>query len=155
MPIIIKSDESGRFAVHLVSEPAFIQGLRMSPTTREPFLNVGDWVVLAFAIWTSHDRSAIASAIDAVKEMNGRVKLGIRPFEIPEEFSAWCGASNQEAGFVKMRRESHGDKQFISIDPVSGATPMWLIFRDGEIVHSQSGLLSVWEIQDMIARHLP
>jgi hypothetical protein len=155
MPFSIDSDESGRFVVQVVSEPEFIHGLWMSPAKREPFLNVGDWVVLAFAIWNSHDRPAIASAIDAVKEMDGRVRLGIRPFEVAEEFSTWSNAAPDDADFVNVRQNDNGTNLSISITPVAGSTPLWLVFRNGGIVHSHSGLLSVPEIRAMIARYLP
>jgi hypothetical protein len=154
MPFTIDSDFDGRFVVRLDSEPEFIHGFWMAPSAREKCLDAGDWVVLAFAVWNIQDRAAIDCAINAIKVINGRISLGIRPFEATDEFAKWCliDAEPSESIDVSQQRTTGGLK--ISITPVAGRTPIWVLIRDGAIVHYHNGLLSSFEIRAIIDKYL-
>lgn len=146
MPYVIDSNKNGQFFVRMDAEPDFIHGLTMAPAEREEILNEGDWIVLSFAVWNSHDRPAIDTAIEVVKSMNGRVRLGIRPFEIADEFSSWCPYQPPNAELVIQEKED-AEQVNIAITAASGTSPIWLFIRDGVIVQSHLGHLAVEQLK--------
>lgn len=150
MPFTIQSNDEGRFVVHIIDEPEFIRGLWMAPTHREPFLNSGDWLVLAFAIWNIHDRPEIATAIEVVKSMENRLRLGIRPFEVAEEFRSWCDHNVANSDLVQIQKEHSKLGCHISITGVKGQTPIWISLRNGVIVGAHHGQLGRRELQGFI-----
>jgi hypothetical protein len=127
---VVKQD-GGTFAVTLTSEPDYCRPLVMAAESMEPELAEGLWLVLVFAVWSVPDRRAIASALTAVTDLGGRVRLGIRPCQDPGETAVWC--RELEAGT---------------------ATPQWLVLRDGHLVDQRVGLVPPGELAAMLARHL-
>src|SRR5438876_866947 len=99
----------------------------MAPSEIEPELREGDWLVLVAAVWSGPDIAAISTALSAVKESGGRVKLGIRPFDKYEEVSEWCPDVT----------DTH-------------PTPLWLILRDGRLSGVEHGVRTVDQIREMI-----
>ncbi|HEX2569224.1 MAG TPA: hypothetical protein VH877_06645 [Polyangia bacterium] len=127
----IAKQDGGQFAVTFTGEPDYCRALSMAPESMEPELAEGLWLVLVFAVWSVPDRRAIAVALTAVKDLGGRVRLGVRPCDDPGETTGWC--PEVEDG---------------------GATPQWLVLRDGRLVDARVGLLPPDELAALLAQHL-
>lgn len=119
MPFKVTRDDDGRPVVSLHDEPPFCHALTASPSAREPELNRGMWLVTVIAAWSTPDVEAIRSAIDAVARFQGRVQLGVRPYDYPEEADTWC-------------RELRD----------AGESPGWAILDDGAVVMVDGGIRS-------------
>jgi hypothetical protein len=132
MPYKIEVDPSGRFAIEFAGEPAFIRGFRMSPERAEPESMDGQWLLLTFAIWNSHDRPAIEEAIRVAKQFEGRFRLGVRPFEGAEELAEWLliepDFSTSRVTHQKLPSIDSGDR-----------TPFWHWLSDGKVISRFSG----------------
>lgn len=117
----------GRPRIDLRDEPPYCRALAAAPSSREAELGGGRWLVLAFAAWSMPDIRAIQTALDAAKRFGGGLTLGLRPFDVPEEFDAWCpGLEGLEETLV------------------------WLAFTDGELCLEHRGALTVDELVNMI-----
>ena len=99
------------FEVEFHEEPSYCHVLPMAPSSREPALNCGYWMVLLFAVWSAPDITSIDTALAAVEGFNGKIQLGIRPFDQYTEMKAWCP-------------EARG----------SYRSPIWLLFQEGQMV---------------------
>jgi hypothetical protein len=104
----------------LDDEPVNCKALEATPHEREPELNKGLWLVMAFAAWSVPDINAIQTAIDVVKSFDRGLKLGLRPFDSAEEHGAWCpGLENDEN------------------------SPLWVALRNGQVCLKTHGFLTV------------
>ena len=104
----------------LHGEPPYCKALEAAPSGREPELNGGLWLVMAFAAWSVPDIDAIRTALDVVKRFDGTVNLGLRPFDDPEEHGAWCpGLENDGNG------------------------PLWVLLLDGQVCLKSHGFFTV------------
>src|SRR5438094_606486 len=70
-------------------EPGFVHALPVAPASLEPELNSGTWLIVAFSIWSIHDRHSVLGAINCAKRFGGRFQLGIRPYDSFEENARW------------------------------------------------------------------
>jgi hypothetical protein len=75
---------------------------------------------MAFATWSVPDVEAIQTALDVARHFGGKVKLGLRPFDNPEELGAWCPG--------------------LEID---GNGPLWVLLRDGQVCLKRQGFFTV------------
>lgn len=141
MSFTIESDEQERFLVRLVNEPGFVHALEMAPARRESILDRGNWIVLAFAVWSKSDLQSIARAIEFAKSLNGRLNLGLRPFEFAEEFVPWCELDVDNSSFRQISSEERNSQIVINIVVATGKTPIWLCLRNGVILGEHRGLL--------------
>ncbi|MDP1681562.1 MAG: hypothetical protein Q8L39_07275 [Burkholderiales bacterium] len=94
----VTRDQVGCPRITLTGESAYSHALDAAPSAREPELNTGNWLVMAFAVWSIPDILAIQTALDVAKRFSGKLNLGLRPFDYPEELGAWCpglGAVNK------------------------------------------------------------
>jgi hypothetical protein len=121
-----------RPTIHLDGEPAYCKALDAAPSAREPELNAGLWLILAFAAWSAPDVAAIQTALDAARPFRGALKLGLRPFDAPEEHAAWCADLAGEEG-----------------------TPVWVLLRNGQICIKRTGSLTAGELITIIEDSLP
>lgn len=111
----------------LTDEPPYSYALDAAPSAREPELNTGNWLVMAFAVWSIPDNLAIQTALDVAKRFGGKLNLGLRPFDDSDELGAWC--PGLEYG---------------------GQSPLWVLLRDGEVCMERSGILAVDELIELI-----
>lgn len=105
----LKTDN--RFKIELHEKPSYCHALPMAPSSREPALNCGNWLVLVFAVWSGSDIMSMDTALAAVKGFNGKVQLGVRPFDQYTELKTWCPEAR-----------------------TSYQSPIWLLFQDGQMV---------------------
>jgi hypothetical protein len=102
----------------------------MAPSSREPELNCGNWLILALAVWSDSDIMSIDTALAAVKRFNGAIQLGVRPFDQYTEMKAWCPEAL-----------------------MSYQSPIWLLFQEGQLVaechgpRSQDPLIEIIQSQ--------
>ena len=105
--------------VKLQGEPSYCKALDAAPPGREQELNTGIWLILVFAAWSVPDVRAIEIALETAKHFEGKLNLGLRPFDSPEEHKSWCTeiSDNDES-------------------------PLWLLFESGHLRMIHAGLLS-------------
>ncbi|CAH1388057.1 hypothetical protein [Candidatus Nitrotoga sp. M5] len=127
MTFKVTRDQDGYPSITLTDEPPYSHALGVAPSAREPELNKGNWLVMAFAVWSTPDNLAIQTALDVAKRFGGKLNLGLRPFDDSEEFSAWCP-------------DIEDDEQ----------SPLWVLLRDGEVCMKRSGILTVDELVELI-----
>lgn len=120
----ISSLDDQRVAISMEGEPAYCHALRQAPASRETQLDRGTWLLLAFAIWSGPDRTAIDVALEVVKGFHGQVNLGVRPFDDHAEFKTW--------GRVAERYGS----------------PIWLLLSDGALLAERVGLLQADDLSN-------
>jgi hypothetical protein len=122
----------GRPRIELEDEPAYCTALQAAPAGREPELDAGLWLVLTFATWSVPDVNAVQTALDVAKHFEGTLKLGLRPFDYPEEHAAWCGDLAGE-----------------------DASPLWVLLRDGRLCMKLAGSATPEDMVVAIERSLP
>lgn len=119
---VIRTAE-GRPQIILSDEPSYCRTLDAAPSRCEDELRTGSWLVMVFAAWSISDIHAIQNALDAVKYFDGKVHLGLRPFDAPEEHVTWCPSLADD-----------------------GSTPIWVLITDGAVQLVRRGLLTVNEL---------
>jgi hypothetical protein len=117
MSATLIKDPGGNYRVVLSQEPTYCHGLQAAPARIESALKEGLWLIVLIAVWSSPDLEAMQVALSVVKAMNGRVQLGLRPFDAHQEVLHWCPN-------VKERY----------------ASPIWLLLRDGALLDEMAGL---------------
>ncbi|MDD5267121.1 MAG: hypothetical protein PHO08_08325 [Methylococcales bacterium] len=123
----VTRDQEGCPSITLTDEPSYFRALVAAPSAREPELNTGNWLVMAFAVWSTPDNLAIQTAIDVAKRFGGKLNLGLRPFDDSEELGAWCPSVEDD-----------------------GRSPLWVLLRDGKVCMKRSGILTVDELVEVI-----
>lgn len=123
----VTRDQEGCPIITLKDESPYAHALDVAPFAREPQLNMGNWLVMAFAVWSIPDNLAIQTALDVAKRFGGKLNLGLRPFDYSKELDAWC--PGLEYG---------------------GQSPLWVLLRDGEVCMTRSGILAVDELAELI-----
>jgi hypothetical protein len=132
MSSVLEALVGGRYEVVLTDEPLYCHALDMAPTSREAMLNDGVWLVLTFAVWNCQEVIAMDAALAAIKQFDGKIKLGIRPMFDPNELTAWCP-------------DALGGKAAVN-------TPLWLVFDSGQLVEHREGELTSNQIAAMLRR---
>jgi hypothetical protein len=123
----ITLDEHRRPTIALLEEPPYCHALEAAPSAREPELETGVWLVMAFAVWSVPDNAAVQTALDAAKRFGGKVNLGVRPYDDWQELSALCSGVEED-----------------------GHSPLWLLLSNGEVRMKRKGVLTVDELVEMI-----
>lgn len=123
----VTRDQDGYPSITLLGESSYSHALRAAPSARESELNTGNWLVMAFAVWSTPDNLAIQTALDVTKRFGGKFNLGLRPFDDLEELGVWCPDLEND-----------------------GQSPVWVLLRDGEVCVKRSGVLAVDELVEVI-----
>lgn len=150
------SDDVGRSRLVVTDEPGYIVPLRIAPTSLEDCLKQGKWLVVSMSVWSIHDIRAGHHAIDLVKRQGGSVKLGLRPFDYPQENATWVPGLGvvQVADQVEISVEEQGDRREVTIQGRTDASPVWVAISEGKTVSIRNGLLADAEIEGLIAQLL-
>jgi hypothetical protein len=128
---VIVADQRGCDFVSFSPDVPSCVGLPMRPQRFEPELNTGEWLVLAYAVWSKSDLDSIQLAIKVRARLNREIKLGVRPFNAFDEFKSWCPG---------LRKEYR--------------SPIWLVFRDGVRLQEFVGLQGEDDLATKIANCL-
>ncbi len=131
MTLKVKSSPEGRAVLQFADVPEYCHALDAAPVTREPMLEQGRWLILAFARWSKHDINAVSAALEAVRHFGGAVQLGARPYDDPEEHRTWLPEIADETG-----------------------SPAWALLENGVVRHRCSGPRSREALIDAISTHL-
>lgn len=152
MSFHVTAAAGGRWAVTLENEPEFVVPLAMAPLRLETELLSGRWLVIAFAIWSTWDRIESRRAIDFATRYHGRLRIGLRPFDFPEEIRSWVPKHfDSPLGDVAeiLTTESDGRIE-VTIRGRESQNPFWVTIRDGEFTAVRRGRLSDAELQEFI-----
>lgn len=147
----IRATEDTGWELILTDEPPYIQALKAMPGERESELNVGMWLVVAFAVWSGPDFESVRAAIACAKNAGGQFQLGIRPFDDYDEFSTWWPPSQAAPLATKSIASPQRASQRrlrISTDP--HATPRWLVLRNGQVIAEEVGTRTVEELRELM-----
>lgn len=152
------ADEKGRSRVTLEDEPDYIVPLQIAPPCLENELTQGNWLIVCMSVWNMNDIRAGHRAIKIVKQHRGLVKLGLRPFDYPEENLTWI--SDVLGGKLPEQVEifvvEQGNKREVIIRGKETASPVWVVISEGRVVAVKYGLLSDAEIERIILQlHQP
>ncbi len=123
----IETNMNNDYVIVFKDEPSFCYSLSMKQKHGEEIINTGLWLILLFAVWSMPERNAIQTALDAVKTFNGRVNLGVRPFDNHNEFKYWCDEIEEKYG-----------------------SPIWLFFKEGVKLGELIGIRSENEIKQAL-----
>lgn len=118
---------SGLYELLLENEPVYCKTLVMSPLKKEPGLEQDLWLILMFAIWSIPDRACIDLALSVIKEFNGKVLLGIRPFDNHTELNTWCPEVQEKYG-----------------------SPIWLVLNNGKLLKERVGLCNKEGLRELV-----
>lgn len=146
----------GAWEVVLTDEPPFVHALAMAPSSLEPELNSGTWLVVAFPVWSHSAIVSVHAAMDCAKEYQGAFQLGIRPFDAFQEFQRWWPSGhtpNKQGSSIHYGSQatvsSKGDLR-ITVDP--RGIPRWLGLREGSVVYSALGQRSLDDLKGLADR---
>ena len=126
----VTRDADQRPRIILEGEPPYCTALDVAPEARETKLDNGFWLVMAFAVWSVPDVLAIQTALDAAKRYDGKIKLGLRPFDEFEEFDTWIPTSG------------------------AGTSPSWFLLLEGRKCWEHLGLITVDDLVKRIEPHV-
>jgi hypothetical protein len=130
---------AGQYEFEIEDEPSYVHALPMSLPLLEPRLNSGLWLVVYFPVWSGPERSSVLAAIRAVKGHDGRIQLGVRPFDNYEEIFAWW-PTGKDGAVAAL-------KEFPSIG--------WVALHDGKVLYEGAGLKTEAEVDELIGQLLP
>ena len=136
-------------------EPEYIHALKMAPECREAELNSGIWLIVTFPVWSGPVRHSVLAAVACAKDFDGRFQLGVRPFDFHEEIYKWWPgdeAPSPAEVLIDVREESSRREVHISSDPA--ASPIWLVLRDGQVMHQAAGPRSRDQLKELMAHQL-
>ena len=131
MQFRITRGADGRPHLELRDAPPSVTALAAAPSTLEPMLKEGAWLVMAVPTWSTPDIEAISHIDGLARRFGNSVRFGVRPFDDVDEL-----------------RSSVPDIDW-------GPTPIWLAFRDGHLRAMRRGLLDEEQlakfVEEMIA----
>jgi len=81
----------------LSGEPAYCHVLAANATTPEPDIRAGQWLLMAFAVWSVPDVAAVQAALDLARSLDGELNLGLRPYDDTDELRGCAQASRWTA----------------------------------------------------------
>jgi hypothetical protein len=107
-------------------------------------------------VWSVHDIRAGHRAIELVKQHGGLVKLGLRPFNYPNENAIWVPGlgAEQIADQVDILVAEQDHSREVTIQGRAYASPVWVAISDGEVVSVRHGQLADAEIEGVISQLL-
>lgn len=116
--------------VQFENAPQFVHALPPKPNKIEQELAKDAWLVIVFPVVSSRAVECIPRAIEAIKNQKKVIQLGVRPFVDRNETRTWFG----EYG--------------------SASSPLWIIYKEGKVIHTDHGPLTDEEIADMLKQNL-
>jgi hypothetical protein len=134
-----------------LDEPSYVHALKMAPESMEPELNAGVWLVVVFPVWSGPVRDSVRAAITFVKDHGGKFQLGVRPFDSHDEIYKWWPVTESpSAGKVLLAVKEEGPRRELHISTDPSSSPLWLVLRDGEVIHHGAGPRSKEQLSDLM-----
>lgn len=145
---IVKDDEE-RNRVEVFDEPDWVFGLGSLSSGVTPALQEGVALVVAFSIWSTPDREAAYEAIETAKADCNRVRIGLLPYDYPNELSPWLSNTNWDETTISVD-ESAGELVNVRIAQNNGVSPLWFELRDGLPRLISRGAMSTPEMRELL-----
>jgi hypothetical protein len=157
MGFTFASDDAGRSRIVVVNDPDYIVPLGIAPSCLEDCLKQGKWLIVSMSVWSIHDIRAGHRAIELVKRHGGLVKLGLRPFDYPNENSTWVPGlrTDQEGDQIEVLVAEQDGSREVTIQRKLDASPVWVSISEGQVVGVRNGNLADAEIEEMILHLRP
>jgi hypothetical protein len=147
----LRAPGNQKLELTISDEPDYIHALEMAPESRESQLDSGTWLIVVFPIWSSPVRESVREAIACAKDYGGRFQLGIRPYNLHEELDRWWPGNEAPSAaklLVTVQDEAPQREIHITSDPSSN--PMWLLLRDGQVIHHGTGPRSKAQLSELM-----
>ena len=128
MPYQVIRGQKGMHHLILSDEPAYCQALAANVMPPESEIGAGQWLLMAFAVWSAPDVAAVQVALDLACSLGGKLNLGLRPYDDPDELRGW---------YPGITPEANG--------------PFWILLRDGIVCQYRTGILTVEELREAIS----
>jgi len=119
------------FTLEVTGAPQYVHALPPKPARIEPELGKGVWLVVVFSIMSTRDVKCLSGAIRVVGRRKDGMQLGIRPFLDYDETKSWLD------GFW------------------STMSPLWVVIKDGKVIHIDEGPYSEEGLLAMLKRVVP
>jgi hypothetical protein len=127
---------NGKWKLVFRDECKFVHALEMAPPSREAELDVGSWLIVAFAIWSGPARASVQIALDFAKASGGSFQLGVRPFDDHEELLTWWPSDSRRACMASIVKDN--------------LEPVWLLLREGNTSYQGTGAKSAEQLKRLM-----
>jgi hypothetical protein len=134
--------------VELEGEPSWVHGLATGDGPDA--VGIEPSLVVAFSIWSTPDREGAYLAIDVGRDEDITVPVYLLPFDYAEELEIWKPLLSGKPGEVGISSNYDQSTLNVSLSPTPGSTPVWMLIRDGGVVETRQGKLSVDEIRSLL-----
>ncbi len=110
--------------------------LQIAPLSIEPILLAGNWLCVSMSVWNSDNVRAGYQAVRQSKLHNGKIRLGLRPFDYPEENYTWIPNSitDQPDTAIDVRSKEQNGSLQVTIKDNSNTSPVWVGISAGKFV---------------------
>ena len=151
MGFIFATDEDERSQLVLSEEPAFVISLPTAPAAMEQCQRQGIWLVVSMSLWSGHDLSAGRRAIQWAQRHSGDIRLALRLYDYPEEFSTWLPQALGSSGAqTTISVTEQAGQRHVLIQQNPGSSPVRAILREGILDSIAFGRLIDEEIEDFV-----
>ncbi len=147
---IIK-DDGNRNRVELVEEPNWVIGMGSLSDGISSQLEEGVALIVAFSIWSTPDRELAYETVDIAKASRGNVRVGLLPYDYPEELSPWMSDASWDEVAVTVD-QNRDESVEIAIGQNKGNSPLWFELKDGEPQLVGRGAVSASDIRGFLLR---
>lgn len=155
MSFKVQPIEGDRWELVFSDEPSYIHALKMAPEEMEPELHSDVWLIVVFPVWSAPVRDSVRSAIALVKDHDGKFQLGVRPFDSLDEIYKWWPVTEApSAGKVLLAVNEDGPRREIHISTDPSSSPLWLVLRDGQVIHHGAGPRSKEQLNELMQEAL-
>jgi hypothetical protein len=145
---IVKDCEE-RNRVEVINEPDWVFGLGSLENGVTPALQEGVALVVAFSIWSTPDREAAYEAIELAKAVCNRVRIGLLPYDYPDELSPWLSNTNWDETTIAVEESASGTVN-VRIAQNNGTSPLWFELRNGFPRLISRGAMSTSEMRELL-----
>jgi hypothetical protein len=151
MSFKVQPIEGDKWELVFSDEPSYIHALKMAPEAMESELNSGVWLVVTFPVWSTPVRHSVLAAVACAKDNGGKFQLGVRPFDSHDEIHEWWPVSEApSAGKVLLAVQDEGPRREIHISTDPTSSPLWLVLRDGLVIHQGAGPRSKEQLSELM-----
>jgi hypothetical protein len=151
MSFKVQPIEGDKWELVFFDEPSYVHALKMAPDALEPELKMGVWLVVTFHVWSAPVRHSVLAAIACAKDHGGKFQLGVRPLDAHEEIYKWWPIGETTcAGEVLVAARDEGPRREIHISTDPSSNPIWLVLRDGRVIHQGAGPRSKEQLSQLM-----
>lgn len=151
MDFEIQPTEGNAWKLVLFGAPGNVHALTCAPEAMEPELSSGTWLVVVFPVWSGPVRRSVRAACSYAEGIDGKLQLGVRPFENYEEIVKWWPTSESPPrGAMLCHVNDASPLREVHIATDSSSYPMWLVLRDGAVLYEGAGPRTKEQIAQLV-----